>query len=124
LNCYSDLGLVLKNWFQQVSDPLNIKITYRTNSFSNTLLEVIQGNKNLLVEFHYGESVFYQLNISSIIELERKKRINWFYYKDDSDKSQSSKFTYTQDRVQFFKRLPSRNPDDLLRSSQPNHSLS
>ncbi|MCW8471346.1 HAD domain-containing protein [Fluoribacter gormanii] len=123
LNCYSDLGLVLKSWFQQVSDPLNLKITYRKPQFSNTLLEAIEGNNNLLVEFHYGESVFYELDFGLIFELERKKRINWYYYEGGSEKSQSSKFTYAQDGVQFFKRLPSRNPDDLLISNQPTNSL-
>lgn len=123
LNCHNDLGLVLKNWLQQVPNPLNLKITCRKSQFSNTLLEAIEGNNNLMVEFHYGESVFWELDLGLIWDLERKKRINYFDYDGGSDKPKSSTFTYTQDGVQFFKRLPSRNPDDSVMSSQLTNSL-
>lgn len=118
LNCKSDLGNVLKDWISKFPYQLHLKITWKKFGFDNILLEAILSNKNITLEFHYAEYVFWEINHKLIGQLEKESRIDWALYEPGISKPISFKFSYSENGSQFFKVDSSQKQSDLNASNQ------
>ncbi|MBA2710386.1 MAG: hypothetical protein H0U57_07340 [Tatlockia sp.] len=127
LDCRNDLATVIRDWIIQFTYSLHLKITWRKCNFNNALLESIVNNKNLSLEFHYSEFVFWQIEHRLISQLEREKRIDWYCYDPGYEKPVSFKISVSKNGPQFFK-LPSYqnqiNLNLLNQTNEDNHYYS
>lgn len=122
LDCRADLAASVKDWMIQFPYPIHLKITCTKHNFNNIFLESIINNKNLSLEFHYSEFLFWEIEYRLISQLEREKRIDWYCYEPGYEKPVSFKFSNSKNGLQFFKLPLVQNQTSLNLTNQLNEN--